>query len=215
MELKGSKTATNLMTAFAGECQAVMRYKMYASQAKKEGLEVIQAVFEETAENERAHANRLYKYLKEELNDEGITINAEYPVHLGDTLTNLRAAAEGEEYEHSDMYPTFAEIAKEEGFKAIAATLKEIGEVEEHHDKRYTALADRLEKDTLFERDEEVYWICLNCGYVHKGKKLLRNVRHVITHKDSSKFYSKIIKNYVVTFVAAFLLLQNSKCGII
>lgn len=171
MELKGSKTATNLMTAFAGECQAVMRYKMYASQAKKEGLEVIQAVFEETAENERAHANRLYKYLKEELNDEGITINAEYPVHLGDTLTNLRAAAEGEEYEHEDMYPKFAEIAKEEGFTAIAATLKEIGEVEEHHDKRYTALADRLEKDKLFERDEEVYWICLNCGYVHKGKK--------------------------------------------
>lgn len=171
MELKGSKTATNLMTAFAGECQAVMRYKMYAKKAKEDGYVEIEQIFTETAENERAHANRIYKFLKEELDGEGITINAEYPVALGDTLSNLRAAANGEEYEHKDMYPEFSKIAKEEGFNQIAGTLKEIGEVEEHHDKRYTMLADRLESGKFFEREEEVYWICLNCGYVHKGKK--------------------------------------------
>ena len=172
--LKGTKTAKNLMMSFAGESQATMRYKYYAKVADKEKYIQIRDIFEETARNEEQHAKRFYRFLQKDFFDEEIEVVQSFPVHLDEkkgTLSNLKAAAAGEEFEHTEMYPEFAKIAKEEGFKAIAATLKEIGEVEEHHDKRYTALADRLEKDKLFERDEEVYWICLNCGYVHKGKK--------------------------------------------
>lgn len=171
MELRDSKTARNLMAAFAGECQAVMRYTMYAKKAKEDGYVQIQQVFEETAKNEQAHAKRLYRFLVEAMNEEDIHIEGEFPVALKGTLENLKYAAKGENHEHTEMYPEFSKIAKEEGFGEISGVFKEIGEVEEAHDERFTKLAKRVADGTMFESEEETYWICLNCGYIHKGKK--------------------------------------------
>lgn len=168
--LKGTKTAENLMKSFAGESQARMRYDYYASQAKKEGYVQISNIFTETANNEKEHAKRFFKFLNAELCGEGVEIHAEYPVALGDTKLNLKAAAEGENEEHTILYPAFAHVAEEEGFKDIAFVFREIAEVEERHEIRFKKLLQNIENDQVFKKEEVVEWKCNNCGYVHTGK---------------------------------------------
>ena len=168
--LKGTKTAENLMKSFAGESQARTRYTYYASQARKEGYVQISNIFMETAENEKEHAKRFFKFLNEDLCGEMVEINADYPVALGDTKTNLKAAAEGENEEWTELYPKFADIADEEGFPKIAYVWREIAEVEERHEIRFKKLLENIENNKVFEKDEEVEWKCNNCGYIHKGK---------------------------------------------
>ena len=158
MELKGSKTYENLMTAFAGESQARNKYTYYASKAKKEGYEQIAALFLETAENEKEHAKLWFKYL------EGGEIKS--------TAENLKAAAEGENYEWTDMYAEFAKVALEEGFPEIAAKFKLVGEVEKHHEERYLKLLENVEQNKVFAKDTGiVIWKCRNCGHIHVGEK--------------------------------------------
>ena len=154
-DLKGTKTEKNLWAAFAGEAQARNKYTYFASAAKKEGFEQISGIFLETADHEKEHAKRLFKFLG----------------GLGDTKANLKAAAQGENYEWTEMYKEFAATAREEGFDEIADVLIEIGEVEEEHEKRYLKLLENLEKGIAFKRDQEVAWQCRNCGYVHRGKE--------------------------------------------
>lgn len=171
MELKGSKTATNLMVSFAGESQANMRYTYAASQAKKEGFVQISNIFTETARNEKEHAERFFKFLREAYEpEEVIEVKWDYPVVFADTKANLLGAANGEHEEAHDMYPTFADTAEEEGFKEIAYVWREIAEVEEAHEARYRKLLYNVENNRVFERDEEVIWKCGNCGYLHRGK---------------------------------------------
>lgn len=168
--LKGTRTAVNLMASFAGESQARTRYTYYASVAKKEGYVQISNIFTETAENEKEHAKRFFKFLNEELCGETIEITESFPVLFSDTKTNLKSAAEGENEEHTKVYPEFARIAEEEGFKRIALVFTEIAEVEERHERRFLKLLENIEKDQVFKKDEVVEWKCNNCGYVHKGK---------------------------------------------
>ena len=168
--LKGTKTAENLMKSFAGESQARMRYDYYASQAKKEGYVQISNIFTETANNEKEHAKRFFKFLNAELCGEGVEIHAEYPVTLGDTKVNLKSAAEGENEEHTILYPAFAHVAEEEGFKDIAFVFREIAEVEERHEIRFKKLLQNIEMDQVFKKEEVVEWKCNNCGYIHTGK---------------------------------------------
>jgi rubrerythrin len=165
-ELKGSKTEKNLLTAFAGESQARNRYTFFAEAARKEGYEQIAAIFEETAWNERAHAQREFEFLK----GGDVEIQAAYPAGVvGNTKTNLKEAAAGEHYECTQMYPDFEKVAREEGFTEIAVVFKEIGEVEERHEKRYLALLKNVEEGKVFKKDHPVKWKCRNCGYVHNG----------------------------------------------
>lgn len=171
MKLKDSKTKVNLMTAFMGECQARMRYTYYASIAKKDGYVQIQNIFNETADNEKEHAKRLYKFLEAEVTGEEIEVTGTWPVKLGTTEENLLSAANGEHEEFVEMYPEFAKIAKEEGFDEIARVFTEISEVEDRHERRFRKLLANIEEGKVFERDEEVEWKCNNCGYVHRGKK--------------------------------------------
>ncbi|MEW6771681.1 MAG: rubrerythrin [Bacillota bacterium] len=152
-ELKGTRTEANLWAAFAGESQARNKYTYFASAARKEGYEQIAAVFQETADNEKEHAKRIFKFLQ----------------GIGSTRRNLEAAAGGEHYEWSAMYPEFARVAEEEGFPEIAAVLRKIAEVEKHHEERYRALLRNLEEGKVFRREESVRWKCRNCGYVHEG----------------------------------------------
>jgi len=164
--VKGTKTEKNLLTAFAGESQARNRYTYFASQAKKEGYEQIAAIFIETADNEKEHAKRLFKFL------EGgeVEIRASYPAGtIGDTKENLRGAAAGENYEYTKMYPEFARIAEEEGFSEIAAVFRAIAVAEKQHEKRYLSLLENIEKDRVFKREKVVRWKCRNCGYVYEG----------------------------------------------
>lgn len=171
MELKGSKTATNLMISFAGESQANMRYTYAASQAKKDGFVQIQNIFEETARNEKEHAKRFFKFLREAYEpEEAIEVKWDYPVVYADTAANLRGAMNGEHEEATSMYPKFADIAEEEGFKEIAYVWREIAEVEEAHETRFKKLLENVENGKVFEKDEEVRWKCNNCGYIHTGK---------------------------------------------
>lgn len=156
MELKGSKTEQNLMTAFAGESQARNKYTYYASKAKKEGYNQIAALFEETANNEKEHAKIWFKLL--------------HDGEIADTLTNLADAAAGENYEWTDMYAGFAETAKEEGFTKIAALFKMVGDIEREHEARYRALSDSIKNGTVFARETEQVWVCSNCGHIHIGK---------------------------------------------
>ncbi len=166
--LKGTRTEQNLLKAFAGESQARNRYEFFAKQAKKEGLEQIAGLFQETANQEKEHAKRFFKFLEGGM----VEITAAYPAGvIGHTAENLKAAAAGENEEWSELYPMFADIAKEEGFAEIAAAFRMIAKVEEQHEKRYLKLLDNLEKGVVFEKDDEVYWMCRNCGYIHKGKK--------------------------------------------
>ena len=168
MELKGSQTEKNLLAAFAGESQARNRYTYFASVARKEGYQQIMGIFLETAENEKEHAKRFFKFL------EGgeVEITAAYPAGvIGDTAANLEAAADGEKLEWGTLYPEFAEVAKNEGFEEVAYVFTEIGEVEEEHEKRYRTLLENVKNGTVFKRDTEVKWRCRNCGYVHEGKE--------------------------------------------
>lgn len=157
MELKGSKTEQNLMTAFAGESQARNKYTYFASKAKKDGYEQIAAIFEETANNEKEHAKMWFK----ELN------GGEVP----STTENLLAAAEGENYEWTDMYDGFAKTAEEEGFTAIAAKFRAVAAIEKEHEARYRKLLKNIEDEVVFSKDEECIWVCRNCGHVVVGKK--------------------------------------------
>ena len=166
--IKGTKTEQNLLKSFAGESQARNRYVFFASVAKKEGFEQIAGVFAETAEQEKEHAKRFFKFLEGGM----VEITASYPAGvIGTTKENLAAAAVGENEEWTDLYPTFADVADQEGFPMIAAVFRSIATVEAEHEKRYRALLARVEADKVFERDEEIEWQCRNCGYIHKGKK--------------------------------------------
>lgn len=168
MSIKGTKTEQNLLKSFAGESQARSRYTFFASVAKKEGYEQIAAVFMETAEQEKEHAKKFFKYLEGGM----VEITAAYPAGIiGSTAENLKAAAEGENEEWADLYPAFAKIADEEGFPQIANTFRQISKVEAEHEKRYRTLLGRVTEGKVFERDEEIEWQCRNCGYVYKGKK--------------------------------------------
>jgi len=170
--LNGSKTAENLMKSFAGECQARTRYTYYSSIAKKEGFVQIANIFLETAEQEKEHAKRFYKFLKNDFIDETIEIQASYPVSFHDeTLKNLIAAAAGENEEWTELYPSFAKVAEEEGYPEVAAAYKKITEVEERHEIRYKKLAKNIEEGTVFKKDEVTLWKCINCGYIFEGKE--------------------------------------------
>lgn len=167
-DLKDSLTEKNLLTAFAGESQARNRYTYFASQAKKDGFVQIQSIFEETANQEKEHAKRLFKFL------EGgeVEVQANFPAGvIGSTLENLKAGAAGEHYEHTEMYPSFAKTAREEGFEAIATVFEAIAVAEKQHEKRYLDLAANIEAGRVFKRDTEVVWRCRNCGYLHVGKE--------------------------------------------
>jgi rubrerythrin len=168
MELKGSRTEINLLTAFAGESQARNRYTYFASKAKKEGYVQISAIFEETANHEKEHAKRLFKFLQ----GGEVEITGSFPAGvIGTTLENLKEAAGGENYEHTEMYPGFAKTAREEGFNEIADVFESIAVAEQYHENRYRALIANIEGDRVFQRDQEVTWRCRNCGYLHKGKE--------------------------------------------
>jgi len=159
MELKGSKTEKNLMTAFAGESQARNKYTYFASQAKKDGYEQIAAIFEETANNEKEHAKLWFKYLN------GGSVPS--------TIENLKAAAEGENYEWTDMYKEFATTAREEGFNDLAYLFDAVGKIEKEHEERYLTLLKNIEDKSIFEKSEDKIWICRNCGHVYVGTTAL------------------------------------------
>jgi rubrerythrin len=164
--VKGTKTEKNLLTAFAGESQARNRYTYFASRAKKDGYEQIAGFFLETADNEKEHAKRLFKFL------EGgeAQVTAAFPAGvISDTGANLGAAAAGEKYEHSTMYPEFALAADEEGFPLIAAVFRAIAVAEKQHEKRYLGLLANIENSRVFRREEPTKWSCRNCGYIHEG----------------------------------------------
>jgi rubrerythrin len=166
MSVKGTKTEQNLLKAFAGESQARNRYTFFASVARKEGFEQIGAIFDETAANEKEHAEVFFKYL------EGgpVEVTAVFPAgKIGTTAENLAAAAAGEKEEWTLLYPDFAEVAKEEGFADVAVSFQEILEVEERHEQRYLKLLDNVKSDRVFKRDRPVLWHCRNCGYIHEG----------------------------------------------
>lgn len=166
--IKGSKTEKNLLKSFAGESQARNRYNFFASVARKEGYVQIQRIFEETSANEKEHAKVFFKHLE----GGDVEITANYPAgKIGTTEENLLAAAEGELMEWGTLYPEFKKIAREEGFLDVAESFEEIAEVEEEHEKRYRKLLENVRNGTVFKRDEEVEWHCLNCGYIHHGKE--------------------------------------------
>lgn len=166
--VKGTKTEQNLLKSFAGESQARGRYVYFASIAKKEGYEQIAAIFNETAEQEKEHAKRFFKFLEGGM----VEITASYPAGiLSTTVENLKAAAAGENEEWSELYPEFAKVADEEGFPQIAEAFRHIATVEAGHEARYLKLYERMINGTVFEDEEEIEWQCRNCGYIHKGKK--------------------------------------------
>lgn len=168
------KTTENLAKAFIGESQARNRYTLYAKVAKKEGYEQLSEIFLNTAENEREHAKwsmKMIKQLKEETGEvpEEIIVKADAPTTLGTTVENLKATIAGEHHEKSEMYPEFADVAEEEGFKDVAERLRAIGQVEDHHEERFSKILEQIETGTMFKKDKEVDWICRKCGYVHRG----------------------------------------------
>jgi len=167
-DLKGTKTEHNLMAAFAGESQARNRYTYYASVAKKEGYEQIAAIFTETADNEKEHAKRFFKFIVSN-EDNMIEINASYPAVYGNTMENLKAAANGENEEWTDLYPTFAQVAEDEGFKDVAIAFRKIAEVEKRHEARYLKLLENVQNQKVFKKDAPLEWKCRNCGYIHQG----------------------------------------------
>jgi rubrerythrin len=168
MRIKGTQTEKNLLKAFAGESQARNRYTFFASVAKKEGYEQISAVFIETADNEKEHAERSFKFL----NGGKVEITDSFPAgKIGKTKENLKSAAEGENHEYTSMYPDFAKTATKEGFKEIAKVFKSIAIAEKQHEKRFLGLLKNLEKKSVFKKDKVIRWRCRNCGYIHEGKE--------------------------------------------
>jgi rubrerythrin len=167
MKVKGTKTEKNLLTAFAGESQARNRYTYFAGAAKKEGLVQIAKAFEETADQEKEHAKRLFKFLE----GGDVEITAAFPAGcIGDTKTNLKGAAGGENHEWTDMYPSFARIAREEGLEPIAKVFEAIAVAEKQHEKRYLGFLKNIEEGKVFKKDKKVVWRCENCGYIHEGE---------------------------------------------
>ncbi len=164
--IKGTETEKNIMAAFAGESQARNRYTYFASKAKKEGYVQIAAIFQETADQEKEHAKRLFKLLE----GGDVEITGSFPAGtIGTTEENLLASAGGEHYEHTEMYPAFAEVARKEGFADIAAIFEAIAVAERQHEARYLALAENIKQGKVFKRDQPVKWRCRNCGYIHEG----------------------------------------------
>ena len=164
--VKGTQTEKNLLTAFAGESQARNRYTYAAGQARKDGFVQIADIFEETAVQEREHAKRFFKFLE----GGDAEVQASFPAGtIGTTAENLLAAAQGEHYEHSEMYPGFAKVARDEGFDAIGMIFDSISVAEKQHEKRYRALLANVEAGKVFKKDESVVWRCRNCGYLHEG----------------------------------------------
>lgn len=172
-----SKTEENLKTAFSGESQARNKYTFFASVARKAGFEQIAAIFEETADNEKEHAKRIFEFLK----------------GIGDTKQNLKAAIKGENYEWTEMYPEFEKEALEEGMTEIAHFFKEVAEVEEEHEKRYNTLLKNLEAGTVFKKDKVTKWHCRNCGYVHTGKEAPKECPAC---EHSQSFFELLCENY-------------------
>jgi rubrerythrin len=169
--IKGTQTEKNLLTAFAGESQARNRYTFFASKAKKEGFEQISGFFIETADNEKEHAERFFKFLE----GGAVSITGSFPAGvIGTTAENLKAAAAGEKEEWSDMYPRFAKIAEDEGFKDVSETFKMISVAEKHHEARYLQLLANIDNDEVFKKKTVVRWKCRNCGYVYEGKEALK-----------------------------------------
>lgn len=172
--LKGTKTAENLLKSFAGESQARMRYNYYASAAKKEGYVQISNIFTETADNEKEHAKRFFKFLNEdpELAGTPLEITAGYPAGgMITTVENLKMAAAGENEEWTDLYPSFADTADDEGFADIAMIYRKIADVEKKHEARYNALAKNIEEGKVFKKDSAVMWKCNNCGFIFEGEE--------------------------------------------
>ncbi len=166
-----NKTIENLSKAFIGESQARNRYTFYSKIAKKEGYEQIAGVFQLTADQEKEHASWLLKMINEIKDQETneVTVEAEVPLTRGDTVSNLKSAIKGETYEYTEMYPDFADQAEKDGYSEIAQRLRSIAKSEEHHKERYSKLLEQLEKQTVFKKEEEVYWVCRECGYQHFG----------------------------------------------
>ncbi|MDD4003170.1 MAG: rubrerythrin family protein [Clostridia bacterium] len=177
MDLKGSKTEKNLMDAFAGESMARNKYTFFASKAKKEGYEQISAIFAETAANEKEHAELWYKAFQ----------------GIGGTYENLLEAASGEHYEWTEMYKSFAKTAREEGFNDIASTMELVARIEKNHEERYRKLAENIKQSKVFEKDEELTWVCRNCGHKHKGKKA-PEICPTCAHAQS--YFEKDANNY-------------------
>ena len=168
--IKGTKTEQNLLKAFAGESQARNRYEFFAKVAKKEGYEQIAAIFQETANQEKEHAKRFFKFLEGGMTE----ITATYPAGIiGTTVENLKASAEGENEEWTELYPHFAEVAIEEGFPEVATAFKMIAKVEAEHEKRYLKLLQNISEDKVFMKDGKVWWKCINCGYIYESEKAL------------------------------------------
>ena len=188
--VKGTQTEKNLLTAFAGESQARNRYTFFASQAKKEGYEQIANIFTETAGNEKEHAEVFFKYLE----GGDVEITAAYPAGIiGNTPTNLKAAADGEKMEWSEIYANFEKIAREEGFDDIATSFKEIAEVEEFHEERYRKLAANVAADEVFKRKTVVKCHCTNCGYIHEGTEAPKECPAC---KHEQAYYELLAENY-------------------
>jgi len=188
--IKGTQTEKNLLKAFAGESQAKNRYTFFSKKAKEEGYEQITELFMITALQEEQHAKQFFKFL------EGgpVEITATYPAgSIGSTLENLKAAAMGEHEEWTELYPHFAEVAEKEGFAKVATAFKLIAKVEKEHEDRYKKLLERVETGKVFEREEEVEWVCRKCGYTHKGKKALKNCP-VCGHPES--YFEEKNSNY-------------------
>jgi len=189
-KLKGTQTEKNLLTAFAGESQARNRYTYWASQAKKEGYEQIAAIFLDTADNEKEHAKREFKFL------EGgeVEIRAAFPAGVIDKTTeNLKAAAAGENYEWTQMYPDFAKTARKEGFDEVAGVFESIAVAEKGHEARYLALLENIKKDRVLKRDKTVRWRCRNCGYIHEGKEAPKECPACAHPRE---YYELLVENY-------------------
>jgi rubrerythrin len=188
--IKGTQTEKNLLKAFAGESQAARRYRIFAKVARKEGYEQIAALFEETATQEDSHSKTFFKYLEGGM----VEIMASYPAgKIGTTEENLEASAAGENEEQTELYPEFARIAEEEGFKKISNSFKMIATVEARHEKRYRKLLKNIIDNKVFEKDEEIEWVCRKCGYVHKGKKALTNCP-CCEHPQA--YFEQVAENY-------------------
>ena len=193
MNLRGSETEKNLLKAFAGESQARNRYTYFASVAKKEGYEQISGIFTETADNEKEHAKVFFKHL-EKSEGKKVEITASYPAgKIGTTKENLLAAANGEKEEWSTLYPEFEKVAKKEGFKDIADSFKQIGEVEEKHEDRYRKLLKNILEKKVFKRDKVRRWKCRNCGYVYVGKEAPKKCPAC---KHPQDYYELLEENY-------------------
>jgi rubrerythrin len=188
--LKGTKTEQNLLKAFAGESQARNRYEFFSKVAANEGYQQIAAIFQKTANQEKQHAKTFFKFLQGGM----VEITATYPAGvIGTTAENLKAAADGENEEWTDIYSKFSEIAKEEGFPAISTAFKMIAKVEAEHEKRYRKLLKNVEEGTVFSKKEKVKWVCSNCGYVHEGEKALETCP-VCQHPKA--FFEVMEENY-------------------